>query len=1223
MRRLKRFLALAAGLLFSLLALTALLPVWFPWVVSPLLSRFHVHYSAYERRGFTRFAVKDIQYEYKGTMVKAGLAEGLLPTVWLWQKWFTPPARQQLFVTARDWEVNIFPKKSNKPGSVYITMKQIWPWVDRVRRWVPKGIGERGVIRFAGEELHVSEAQWDHSEVTVTVSDTWLHQTAEGRIYLRTDWDGQFKLRPSRADARLVVRKPAASLKSDLALLWHGNHAAISADFAQTGLLPERLTLDAKSIRIAAADLGLKSYDELTGSVSGRWQDGRFQLDLSANAQPEMATNKSTPPISVDFRASGNTHSFRVETAKISAPGIRAELSKPLEMTFGGRMLSDKARLQLFADVSRQPWLPLTGELDGEILLRREAFQIPDIFFNLSGNNLAGFGVAPAEVNFEGHLIWPSLKINLLNLQFTNTSVVDAKGEMDVQTRRIKRATVQIDGPILQKFLPDNSGYKTLSLSAQFEGALAALNHSGQFKMTGLSTPGLRPLSLDADWTGQALSITQLHARVSPGKSVLTINGAADRSNLRLDSATLESGAQKLSLTQPAVLSWRRTGALPGWRLQWQPLLWRGGTSEMDTAGALQWPSYANFSVGARDLALDFFQEFLFAPVPAMEIAHFQSTVQWSNGPVHFSAEGAARFDPVRNLSLAITNLPFSAEVKASGDERGVNVTRFTLTAAGAPIVSASGSVPVTLDPEGVHVQMDEPLDLHASTRPNARFWSDLTTRQRFTLDAPSIDLNVMGTWRNPSGTLKLAARGIAAQVSTNLPRLNISDLNSEFVVTPDLITVKHFEARLEKQPFTGHGQTPLPRQWRDLLDWRKADAEVSATNIQLAAFTKFAPQVLTSQGTLNLNLAASHGHLNGELTITNALSQPLLQEGSVQDLAADIRLADDQIKIVRCSGLVGGGLVIITGDADLGHKEPTTGLPYFNVSARGQNVPLARTAEIILRTGFAVALSNKKGGEPVLTGTATLLHSYYLSDPKLLVPNQASPDTRPPYFRIDTPPFADWRLDLSVAGTKFLQVHSPFFNGVISASFHLSGPLRQPIALGNIQINSGQIEFPFANLNVTQGNIYLTSANPYLPQLYISASARAFSYDLRVQVNGPADQPNFEFSSTPGLSSDEILLMLTTGELPVNVTSFSTEQRASRVGMFVGKNTLDQLGLFPGGEERLSVGSGEAFGELVFPEEVIETYSAEYRLTPRWSLIGEYDPFGVSLGLKWLFYSK
>ncbi|HZM06756.1 MAG TPA: translocation/assembly module TamB domain-containing protein [Candidatus Saccharimonadales bacterium] len=1224
MRRLRRFLGSAAGLFLLGLAVVAALPLWFPWVLSPVLAHFRVQYSGYQRRGFTHFSVNNIEYTYKGTTIKAAHAETLLPTVWLWEQFLTPPSRQEVFVTTRDWQIDIFPEASTNPASVYHSLEQTWPWVDGIRQWAPKGIAQRGKIRFPGEELSVFEARWSHSQVIATVSDALLHQTAQARIALGADWDGRFKLQPSEVEAQIMVRKSATTLNSDLSLLWHGNHAAISAEFARLGLLPGRLTLEAKSFHLPAKQVGLKKYREVTGSASGRWQDGKFQFDLAAGAQPESATNQLTPPLSALFHATGNTNAFRIETAKISFPGVSAELTNALEMTFGGRMINEEAALELKADVSKQPLLPITGQLDGEILLHRKESNVPDIFFDLSGANLVGFGVAPGAANLEGHLIWPWFKINLLNLQFTNHSVVDAKGEVNFQEGTVREGTVRIDGLIAKKFLPPGLDYKTLSLSAELSGPLAALRHSGRLKVGGFALPGFRPMEVSGDWRGQSLTLENFHAAVSPGKSVLTLEGSADRQSVLLNAATLKGGPQNLSLQNPARLSWRRTDTNRAWRIALPTARWRGGASDLTVAGEVQWPEFGDFSVAAHELSLDSFQEFCLAPLPALDVAQLQSSARWSNGPIHFSVEAGARFNPVRNSGLAITNLPFTAEIKATGDDRGVNVSHFDVTAADASIVSAQGSVPVTLDPQGVHFQFDQPLNLQAMTRPNPRFWSELTGRQRFTLEAPSIDLDVAGTLRDPTGTLKLAARRIDLQFATNFPRLNISNLAGDLALSPRLISVNHFEAQVEGQPFTARGGMPMPRRWSDLLDWRKAHGEVRGANIQLAAFTRFAPAILSPQGAVSLDLIATNGHLSGELIITNAVSQPVSMGGAIQSLSADVRMADDKIHLVQCSGLVGGGPVVVTGDIDLGRKDPITALPYFKLEARGEKVPLARTAEMILRTGFAVTLSDEKGGQPVLSGTATLLNSYYLSDPKLLVPGSlAAPENRPPYFSIQTLPFANWRLDLLVAGTKFLQVHSPFFNGVVSANFHLSGSLRVPLALGDVQINSGQIEFPFANLNVTQGNIYLTTASPYLPQLLITASARAYAYDLRMQASGPADQPSFEFTSTPGLSSDQILLMLTTGELPVTVNSFSTEQRASRVGVFVGKNTLSQLGLFPGGEERLTVGAGEAFGELTFPDEVMETYSAEYKLGTNWSLIGEYDPFGVNLGLKWRFYSK
>ncbi len=254
------------------------------------------------------------------------------------------------------------------------------------------------------------------------------------------------------------------------------------------------------------------------------------------------------------------------------------------------------------------------------------------------------------------------------------------------------------------------------------------------------------------------------------------------------------------------------------------------------------------------------------------------------------------------------------------------------------------------------------------------------------------------------------------------------------------------------------------------------------------------------------------------------------------------------------------------------------------------------------------------------MTGDVGLQNSYLLNDLKLLVPpHVAKPQNRPPYFSVDTPPFSSWKLDVKVKGDRFLKVRSPFFNGVCSADMHLGGTLAEPIALGDATINSGAVEFPFATVKVTQGYASLTTAYPYMPHLFITGSTKAYEFDIRMNVTGPVDNPKIEFTSTPGLASEQILIMLTTGELPATASALTTQQRTLRVGAFVGKSLLSRFGMAPGNEQRLSVQSSRDL-----TEQNTETYSAEYKVNPDWSVIGDYNKYGgVNLGLKWRFYSK
>ncbi len=236
------------------------------------------------------------------------------------------------------------------------------------------------------------------------------------------------------------------------------------------------------------------------------------------------------------------------------------------------------------------------------------------------------------------------------------------------------------------------------------------------------------------------------------------------------------------------------------------------------------------------------------------------------------------------------------------------------------------------------------------------------------------------------------------------------------------------------------------------------------------------------------------------------------------------------------------------------------------------------------------------------------------------LVPGSvAAPRTRPPYFSIEDPMLANWRVAVDVQGERFLRVRSPLFNGEVSAALKLQGTLKDPIVLGDLKIDSGAVRFPFGLLQVQQGLVNLTSQDPYHPQLSVTAASKQFGYDIRMEVTGPVDAPVIQFTSNPPLSSEQILLMVTAGEMPQGNYTLTPQQRAQTVALFLGRDLLAKLGLGDQAQQRLTIRSGEEISEQGRP-----TYHVEYKLTDRWALEGEYDRFGdFNAGFKWRVYSK
>ena len=182
-----------------------------------------------------------------------------------------------------------------------------------------------------------------------------------------------------------------------------------------------------------------------------------------------------------------------------------------------------------------------------------------------------------------------------------------------------------------------------------------------------------------------------------------------------------------------------------------------------------------------------------------------------------------------------------------------------------------------------------------------------------------------------------------------------------------------------------------------------------------------------------------------------------------------------------------------------------------------------------------------------------------------------------------------------------------------------INGTLMEPVALGEASITSGKIIFPFAPLEVKQAIVSLSADDPYRPTVFAIATGRAFGFDIRMQAEGPADRLVIQFSSVPSLTSEQIILMLTTGQIPRSDFGFSNQEKASKLAFFVGKSVLAKLSPGKAGEEKFVIRSGENI-----TEQGRQTYSLEYKINDTWSLIGEYDRFGaLNADVKWKLFSK
>jgi translocation and assembly module TamB len=384
-----------------------------------------------------------------------------------------------------------------------------------------------------------------------------------------------------------------------------------------------------------------------------------------------------------------------------------------------------------------------------------------------------------------------------------------------------------------------------------------------------------------------------------------------------------------------------------------------------------------------------------------------------------------------------------------------------------------------------------------------------------------------------------------------------------------------------------------------------------------VAALSRYLPNALAPEGQVSLELELKTGRqLQGFFSLTNAGTRPVGNLTPLRDISAHVRLDGTHATLEDFRGQIGGQPVRATGFVTFPDPEHLD----YQLNLQGTNVPLARSLEFLLRGDFNVQLRGSNNLPPLVSGTVNLRDGLYLQHASALVwSGPKRPELRPPYFSVTNEPFADWRTDLSISGDRFLRVRTPIFSGLASAALKLKGTLRAPVLTGDARVNSGRLLFPFGTLNVNHGSASFSGNDAQGPDLQINAAGRNYRYDVQLDVKGPAADAQVTFSSTPPLTSEAILLMLTAGEMPHSRFEFSSEARAGRLATFLGKDLLSRYLGSDQGEERLIIRTGENVSE-----EGRLTYSVEYRLTDRWSIIGEYDEFNAfNTDLKWKVFTR
>jgi translocation and assembly module TamB len=1193
------------GLLAAAALLLATLPWWLGAALVPIGRQFFdTRFGRYERIGYARFALSDVEFDHRAVRVTAVRVVADTPLLWLWRH----VRDRDDVITADHWQVTVrapAPGGPASPNGITLLRGRLDRIAGHLRQWLPRAAVTDGEVRWPAGGFKLRLADWTRGTLA-TRGLRWAAGEADVRVAFAGD-------QPVRIDATEADRDWRVQLD------WTGAEATgrgwawsqpieLRGEFGPEGWLPQAASAVAADWNVPANRAGLgAAYRALQGGGRADWQGGHFQLRLRATAEP-MAAGKA-PALTIDLSGEGDRRGGSVRSLRIHLPYADLDLNRPIAFGFGRHLDWAGTELRFKGDLARLPGGEARGRASGVIAAAGGAGPIPDFNFTLEAKDVAWRRVAVDTAQIQGALHWPRLAVSQLELHVPGGEA-SGSGTWNLDTRTLADGRLRgtLPGAALSPWMPAKLSLAKVVFAATASGPLTNLTHGGDVAISGLRAGTWRPADLNGAWSGHGAAIDRGTVHLVMGATTVDASGARDGPGVRLDDLRFSpAGGEVWHLVQPARISWTPVLRIAGLRLE-------GAQSALtlDVAGGPD----ASIDVTARELRSPWLHDLVTLPGPDWVVNSLRLSGHVQNDRLIFGASAEADVSVPGHLA----HVSFALD----GDSNRVKLSDGKLMADGHLLAQAEGEAPIwwsAAGPSHLGFNPDGALSLSIDTTPSGPFWSALAATFGPELTEPRAVVHLHGTLRHPQGQIDLSVARLASNRPPAPAVPGLEGVSLEIRADADEIVLDHLTGRIAGQPLQAEARLPMngPR-WRQLwqrhaLDgWEDAEGKLDIADADLAPLARYFPAYFAARGRWSVHAALAGGRLTGDLRVRDAATRPLPGLGRVQSIDADVHWQGRTAELTALTAQIGGQPIHAAGQADFS----TWSAPRFDFTLHGDDLPLVRRPGLLVRADLDLRAATNPSGATRIAGAITVRDAIQLGDLADLLPNgTAGANSAPPYFSVDVAPFNRWQLAVDAKADGTLRIRTSIFSGSASANFRLTGTLGDPRAVGQITLQHGQISLPFAAFDVQSGAVRLTADDPFHPQIDLSATSRRYDYDLRMEVSGSAFAPTVNFTSNPALPSDQVVLLVTTGQVPSAGTAYgNSSAQVAGLGAFVGQNLFQGLG--SAGSDRLDVTAGQELSLKGRP-----TYELDYKLRDRWWLVGEYDEFDEYIGgVKWRVYA-
>lgn len=1127
-----------------------------------------VTFGSYERLSYGRFSIDDLNIETPQASIRIDRIESYAPASWLWRVYQEKDSDPFANVGEVQFELKSPEAGANNaaspgPANLFEVLELARSPLELLSVWAPHVAMESVKGSFADGSFELKNIVWRDSELAFLANSNQFSKY--NFQVVAAIFQESVSLRVESPEANLEIlgnlslQAESANLILEVGL--KEDRLQASALFDRSGWIPVNASWRANEWSVETDEYGIPGpFARFDFSIEGDWKDGAYINILIGHATPKANGAVNLPSLDIEGTVSGNEKDLRIEDFRLSGPGVQASATEPIGLTISELDLSGEVKFDIDLDLSILNTPGLRGNVFGGAFLSADETGVPTGRFNLEGSGVEYENLKSEVLKVDAALDWPNLSIDSLDVTLETGSRINAIGGVDLENRVVTQSEIDIEfsETILKKLVPDRYVIKDVKASAMIAGPFDSIEHSGDLFVGLLEVGDLKPLNANLAWKGRDRTLESFGIQVTNEVAGMELSGSgswiSNQLEIQLDSLMIETSGQSLaSLQNPSLLKLSMDEPIVGSVTEF---VLEGQDSKLQIETAFSFPQKAESSLVLEGLdSVAWVDPWLKNPIPNTRINQLNISAGWMDGPI--TANG------VLDAVVFINENALSMNGRITLEDRSINLGAFAISDTEGPLLELEGELPYEIDPNisgYFSADPDAPMSFSMETRDSPTIIALLNSASPVEIESLTVSALFNGTIGKPEGNLQfnlLTKEGegeygapsarIAALARIDGPRLEVEDLSVS-------VLEQTFEASLG---------VLLPEEilrWVSLdlaqVDWMETQFNFSSPSTSLAPIAFLVPQILTASGTFESQFSGSPKEgFSGFVSVGDLNTRPIFPFGSFRNIQARLKLDRTIATLENFKGDIGREPMSMSGDIDFQDIEDLA----FRFAIKGDDLPVLRQAGLLLRSDLDVVASKKPGSQASIIGEIELKEGLFLMDTSALRSSGGgqSAETRPPYFSVDVLPFADWGLEIAVKGDRFMRLETPAAAGVLTMDMELKGTLKEPLAIGRVEFENGRLMFPFASFDLTEGLIELRIEDPYTPALSLIGEGQRFRYDLGIEILGSAYDPRIRFTSSPPLSSEQILLMVMAGDVPDENFSYSASQRASKIGTYLSQGLL------------------------------------------------------------------